>query len=197
VIPAVVAEAPAEPATDPVAPVVVETARLRLRRFRPDDVDDLHAYLSLPETYRFEPGEPIDRAAARLLVEERSRGSDFLALELRSETRVIGHLSWLAVGAERLRTWELGFIVDPRYQRQGFASEGARAWVERAFADLGVHRVVAHCHPQNVASWRTLERVGFVREGCLRQDVYFRSDALGRPIWQDTLVYGLVDPTEG
>jgi RimJ/RimL family protein N-acetyltransferase len=45
-----------------------------------------------------------------------------------------------------------------------------------------------------VASWRTLERIGFVREGRLRKDVYFRTDAAGRPIWQDTLVYGLVSP---
>lgn len=178
-----------------IHPVV--SARLDIRPFRPADADALYAYLSLPEIYRFEPGEPVDPAAARLLAHERSQGSDFLALELRSESRVIGHLSWFAAGPARLRTWELGFIVHPRYQCRGFASEGARAWLEHAFTHLGVHRVVARCHPQNIASWRALERIGFIREGRLRSDVYFRCDSLGRPLWQDTLVYGLVEPNEG
>jgi RimJ/RimL family protein N-acetyltransferase len=55
---------------------------------------------------------------------------------------------------------------------------------------------VAHCHPDNVASWRTLERVGFAREGHLRHNLFFRTDDAGEPIWQDTLVYALLNPLE-
>jgi RimJ/RimL family protein N-acetyltransferase len=175
---------------------VVETDRLRVRPFRPGDADALYAYLSRAEVYRFEPGAPIDRAEARLIVEERSTGTSFLALELRSEGRMIGHLSWHLVEPAHLRTWELGFIVDPRFQRRGFASEGTRAWIEHAIATGAVHRVVAHCHPDNVASWRTLERVGFAREGHLRHNLFFRTDDAGEPIWQDTLVYALLNPLE-
>ena len=40
------------------------TSRLTIRRFQPADADDLHAYLSDPQVYRFEPGEPLDRALA-------------------------------------------------------------------------------------------------------------------------------------
>ena len=180
----------------PIERVLVESARLTVRTFRPEDGDDLFDYLSLPDVYRFEPGEPIDRPEARRLAEERSTGSSFLALELRSEAKVIGHLSWHPVEPVRLRTWQLGFIVDPGFQRRGYASEGTRAWIEHAFATLPVHRVVAHCHPDNIPSWRTLERVGFVREGRFLKDVYFRTDAAGRPIWQDTLVYALLSPLE-
>lgn len=180
----------------PTHSVVVESARLSLRTFGPDDADALHAYLSVPDIYRFEPGEPIDRLEARRRAEERSTSSSFVALELRSEAKVIGHLSWHPVEPAHLRTWQLGFIVDPRFQRRGYASEATRAWVDHAFARLAVHRVVAHCHPDNVASWRTLERVGFVREGRFSKDVYFRTDAAGRPIWQETLAYALLNPME-
>jgi RimJ/RimL family protein N-acetyltransferase len=176
--------------------VVVVSDRLLVRTFRPEDGDDLHAYLSQAEVYRFEPGEPVDVAMAHRLAEQRSTGSSFLALELRVEAQVIGHLSWHPVQPAHLRTWELGFIVDPRFQRRGYASEGARAWLDHAFTTLEVHRVVARCHPENMASRRTLERIGFVREGCFRKDVFFRSDAHGRPIWQDTLTYGLLEPLE-
>lgn len=62
---------------------------------------------------------------------------------------------------------------------------------------MGVHRVIAHCDPANVPSWRVLERIGFVREGLLRQNVFFRRDPAGRPIWKDTCEYGLLGEPGG
>jgi RimJ/RimL family protein N-acetyltransferase len=41
---------------------------------------------------------------------------------------------------------------------------------------------------------RVLEKAGFEHEGHLRQNVFFRRDSDGRPRWQDTLEYGLVNP---
>lgn len=67
-----------------------------------------------------------------------------------------------------------------------------RALVAHAFSSLGAHRVVASCNPDNVASWRVLERAGFVREARLRRNIWFRRDPAGDPLWQDTFVYGLV-----
>jgi len=56
-----------------------------------------------------------------------------------------------------------------------------------------VHRVIAQCNPANIASWRVLEKIGFVREGHLRMNIFSRCDGDGRPLWQDTLEYGLLD----
>jgi ribosomal-protein-alanine N-acetyltransferase len=170
----------------------IETDRLGVRHFRPDDWHDLYAYLSLPEVYAFEPGEPIDAMAARALAEERSKGSAFLAVELRAERVVVGHLWFDRVEPASMQTWELGYIFNPRYQRRGYATEAARALTSHAFSTLGVHRVVASCNPDNVASWRVLEKVGFVREARLRRNIFFRRDEAGAPVWQDTFVYGLL-----
>ena len=60
--------------------------------------------------------------------------------------------------------------------------------MEAAFA-RGVHRVFAECNPENAASWHLLERLGFRREGLLRQNIFFRRDGDGRLVWQDTCVY--------
>jgi [ribosomal protein S5]-alanine N-acetyltransferase len=173
----------------------LHTDRLVVRRFRPDDWRDLLAYLSLPETYRFEPGEPIDAEQARALAVERSSGSAFWAVALREEPRVIGHLYLAPTEPAELRTYELGYIFDPAYHGHGYATEAARALVDHAFAEMGAHRVIAQCDPANVASWRVLERIGFVREGHLRRNIFFRRDAAGRPIWQDTYEYGRVNET--
>ena len=172
----------------------IETGRLIVRPFRPDDWRDLLAYLSLPETYAFEPGEPINADRARGMAGERSRGRAFWAVELRAERRMVGHLYLGQVEPAELQAWELGYIFNPRDQRRGYATEATRALVAHAFAAMGAHRVVAMCNPANTASWRVLEKAGFVREGHLRQNVFFRRDIEGRPLWQDTLQYGLVNP---
>lgn len=172
----------------------IRTNRLVVRPFRATDWHDLHAYLSLPEVYAYEPGSPIDEATAKRLAAERSASLEFLALELAASGRVIGHCSLVATGAPEDAARSLGFIVHPHDQGQGFAAEGGRAVVDWAFMALGLHRVVAECDPRNVASWRTLERIGLLREGHLRSNVFFRRDADGRPMWQDTYIYAIVDP---
>ncbi len=53
------------------------TARLLLRAFAPANADDLHAYLSEPGIYQFEPGEPIDLAQARQMAQELAASPDF------------------------------------------------------------------------------------------------------------------------
>jgi ribosomal-protein-alanine N-acetyltransferase len=171
----------------------IETDRLIVRPFRPDDWQDLFAYLSLPEIYEFEPGGPVDAEQARALADDRSRGSAFWAVELRAERRMVGHLYFQQIEPAELRTYEVGYIFNPRYQRHGYATEAARALVGHAFAAIGVHRVIAQCNPANIASWRVLEKIGFVREGHLRMNIFFRCDGDGRPLWQDTFEYGLLD----
>ena len=61
---------------------------------------------------------------------------------------------------------------------------------------MGAHRVIAQCNPANIASWRVLEEIGFVREGHLRRNIFFRVDGDGRPLWQDTFEYGLLNDLE-
>ena len=60
---------------------------------------------------------------------------------------------------------EIGYSVTPGRRRRGYASEAARALVGWALAQDGVDTVVAGCAPDNIASVRTLERLGFVRTG--------------------------------
>jgi [ribosomal protein S5]-alanine N-acetyltransferase len=171
---------------------MVTTQRLTIRPFAVGDAADLHAYLSDPEVYRFEPGEPVTLAEASELARERAAGTDFWAIELTAAARMIGHLFFAPHGPAAWRTWELGFIVNPAFQRQGFATEASAALLRWAFAERPIHRVVAHCNPDNPASWRLLERVGLRREGRLRKNVFFRRGRDGAEAWTDTYVYAIL-----
>ena len=55
----------------------------------------------------------------------------------------------------------------------------------------GFHRVCAECDPRNERSWKLLEKAGMRRETHFRQNIYFRRDANGAPVWKDTYVYAV------
>lgn len=175
-----------------IGPTSIATARLTLRRFQPEDADDLHEYLSDARVYRFEPGQPIDRERAGRMAVELSTSPDFWAVELRTGGKIIGQLYLKQIESAEHLTCELGYILNPAYQRQGLGAEAATALVRQALTAGGMHRIVAHCNPDNIASWKLLAKIGFRREGLLKQNIFFRRNADGEPLWTDTYVYAML-----
>lgn len=164
------------------------TDRLTIRRFKADDWRDLHDYLSQLEVVEYEPYDVYSEDQAKEESVGRAADPAFWAIELRSEAKVIGNV-WLGEGGQDTR--ELGYVFNARYWGNGFAAEACQALIEWAFAH-GTHRIVAECNPLNQPSWRLLERLGFRREGHLIENVSFRRDDDGLPVWQDTYVYAVL-----
>jgi ribosomal-protein-alanine N-acetyltransferase len=171
---------------------VVETKRLVIRRFSPEDFMDLYEYLSEPVVYAFEPGKPVSRNEAKAMSLERSRGSDFLAVELKQNRKMIGHLYFKQAEPLQLMTWELGYIFNPKIHRNGYGSEAAAALTAYGFEKNNIHRIMARCDPRNTASWKLLEKVGFKREGSFRKYGFVHTDENGLPIWTDVYEYSLL-----
>jgi len=167
----------------------LETDRLVVRRFRSADGEALWSYLSLSETYRFEPGAPISRVEADHLASQRASSPDFWAVAHKDGT-LVGHLYFHLTDPAEFLTWELGYIFHPDHQGKGYCTEASRALVAHAFDHWNAHRVVAFCDPLNPASWKVLEKCGLEREGLFRQKAFFRRDKNGAPLWHDCLAYG-------
>lgn len=98
------------------------------------------------------------------------------------------------VGTVTLGSWDrtnrhagIGFIVHPDRQGLGLATEAVRRVLAFGFGPMGLHRVEADVDPENEASMRLLERIGFQREGLLR-DRWFTF--FGE--WKDSLILGLL-----
>ncbi|HEV3426497.1 MAG TPA: GNAT family protein, partial [Paraburkholderia sp.] len=70
---------------------------------------------------------------------------------------------------EQCRRAEIGFCLQRRQWGKGYMSEAAAAVVEHAFEAVKLNRIEADIDPRNTASARVLERLGFVREGLLRE----------------------------
>ncbi|MBI9050100.1 MAG: GNAT family N-acetyltransferase [Anaerolineaceae bacterium] len=172
---------------------LLETNRLRIRKFSLSDAADLFEYLSLPETYLFEPGEPVDMEQAQAMCRERASGNNFFAVELITEHKMIGHLYFQQSQPLEFMTWELGYIFNPKYQGKGYCTEAVNKIIEYAFTVLNAHKVTAFCNPLNEASWRVLEKCGLNREGHFKEKAFFRKDALGNPLWHDCYAYGIIE----
>lgn len=169
--------------------MVLKTERLTIRPFTPNDAGDLFEYLSNPEVALYEPYDTFTLEECRAEAARRSKDSSFWAVCLKDANKLIGNIYL----AERdFDTWELGFVFNPKYQGKGYAAESASAVVDHAVNSLNARRIIAMCNPQNTRSWRLLERLGFRREGHLRQNIYFKTGADGKPIWLDTYEYGLL-----
>ncbi|HEX8982432.1 MAG TPA: GNAT family N-acetyltransferase [Ktedonobacterales bacterium] len=153
--------------------IMLETERLRLRRFTYDDIDALVALDSDPEVMRFlNGGVPTPRA----LIE-----SEILPRFLRSYTHGDGFGVFAAIekATGKFLGWfgfrprkgaaageiELGYRLQRVAWGKGYATEGARALIRRGFTDLGVQRVMATTYQDNLPSRRVMERAGlrFVR----------------------------------
>jgi ribosomal-protein-alanine N-acetyltransferase len=171
---------------------MINTSRLLIRQFQEQDYSSLFEYLSNPSIYRFEPGEPISLEKAKELASERSRGNDFWAVVLKGDQKMVGHLYFKQIEPIEFLTWELGYIFSPAFQNKGYATESAYGLIQYGFEYLGIHRVIAHCNPENIASWRVLEKIGMKREGYFRKNVFFHTTPDGSPLWIDTYEYAIL-----
>lgn len=166
----------------------VHTDRLIIRKFCRDDYRALYAYLSKEIVVRYEPYEPYTLEQARREAEFRSRSNDFFAVTLKSG-EMIGNLY---LSPREFDCLELGYIFDTPWQGNGYATESARAILDYGFGTLNAHRVKAECNAQNHRSVKLMERLGMRREGEFKQNVWYKKDADGNPIWQDTLQYAIL-----
>ena len=80
-----------------------------------------------------------------------------------------------------------GFVLHKHYWGFGIATEASQALVQFGFEQLALHRVVAECFVEQVASARIFEKLG------MRREAHFRKNALKAGVWRDTYLYALLN----
>ncbi|MDP3800649.1 GNAT family N-acetyltransferase [Brevundimonas sp.] len=158
----------------------IRTSRLILRSARPDDLEAMHAVLSDPRATRWwstPPHESLDQTAAWLdgMIASGPDHPDFV-VEL--EGRVIGKAGFYEMP-------NVGYILHPDCWGQGLAVEAVGAAVDHVFRTRDVETLTADVDPDNAASIRLLERLGFVPAGSAE-----RTWNVGG-VWKDSLYYAL------
>ncbi len=125
------------------------------------------------------------------------------AFQAKAQPWTINSTSWLSLGINEISTGEklgsiglhiidhdtknaeIGYMIKKSAQGKGVGSEALRLLKDYAFNTLNLNKLVATCSINNTGSYKLLEKLGFIREGCLRQNAKISDRYI------DDYVYGL------
>jgi RimJ/RimL family protein N-acetyltransferase len=156
------------------------TPRLTLRSARPDDLEAMHAVLSDPRAARWWSTPPhATLEQTRLWLDGMiAKGADQPDFIIERDGVVIGKAGFWKLP-------EVGFILHPDLWGQGFAREAVAASIDHVFTTRDLDRLTADVDPENAASIRLLQRLGFVKTGFEARTWEIAGE------WRDSLYYGL------
>lgn len=161
----------------------IETSRLIIRDFFSTDAADLHAIFGDPETMaNCEPAYDFSKTEEFLNTFCIARRGAVAAVR-RESGRVIGYILFKEYEPE---VYEIGWIFNRAYWRQGYAYEACKAVIDYAFSQRNAHKIFAEAIDP-VKSVALMEKLGMHLEGVQRSQT---RDNNGN--WRDLYLYGLL-----
>ncbi len=152
----------------------LDAPRVRLRWLTADDIDALFAVFSDREMMRYWSTPAMkDRAEADVLLTRihdffRAKSGFQWGVERKADGRLLGTCTLFHVDSANLRA-EVGYGLGSAYWRQGYMREALGTLIDFAFGTLRLRRLEADVDPRNENSMRILGKLGFQREGLLRE----------------------------
>ncbi|MEG4813399.1 GNAT family N-acetyltransferase [Microcoleus sp. K5-D4] len=163
----------------------IETARLYLRQFTPEDLDELYRIYSDAEVMKYLRGvktrEETQIAIHTMLKCWAENNFGMWALVHKIDRKLIGRCG--LVFLDQTPEVELGYAIDKVYWNQGLVTEASLASLNYGFQILNLERIVAIARPENIASQRVIQKVGMKYEKNTR---YYETDVLYYSISRET-----------
>lgn len=149
--------------------MLIMTKHLVMRSFEMSDFEAVHRYTSMPITMQYMPCDAYSEADTREYLKKAIE--DFkktpilnygMAVVLKENGQVIGRGTiHVNIGQDEAM---VGWILHKEYWGRGLAAELAKALIQYCFETLHLHRVYALCHPDNIGSWKVMEKCKMRRE---------------------------------
>jgi ribosomal-protein-alanine N-acetyltransferase len=160
---------------------LLEGKNVNLRLMEKGDLPVLQEWDNNPEFMgEYEPFRQETRTELEKTYDN-LRNAQWFFVEKKNKTR-IGYIAhYLAAGET-----ELGYFIVPNERNKGYVSEAIDTMVDYLFLSKDVERIQAKADPENIASWKALEKAGFKREGILRKTFHCRGK------WRDDCMYSIL-----
>lgn len=163
----------------------IKTNRLLIRNFENNDWQAVHEYTSDCRVMKYIPeGVFTENDTKDFIKKNVGDSAEKFAVVLRDENLVIGHIVFHKYFGDH--TYEIGWVFNPKYYNHGYASEAAQGILKFGFEDMHLHRVIATCQPENIASSRVMEKIGMRKEG------YFQKCIPAGNEWWDEYYYAIL-----
>jgi ribosomal-protein-alanine N-acetyltransferase len=170
---------------------LLETERLVLRKISMSDAADMFAIRSNNEAMKY-----ICRPLLHSISEAqnliggfqdgiRSRSNIVWGISIKNQSRLIGTIGFHRIDKDNLRA-EIGYVLDPAYWGQGYASEAVATILDYGFVGLGLHSVEARVDPRNTDSGKVLLKHNFTQEAHFKESLFFDGNFI------DVDVYSLI-----
>jgi RimJ/RimL family protein N-acetyltransferase len=180
-------------ATDPFADGLptLESERLRLRSLAAGDAPEVHELYADRDAVRFGYAPVMAGLgdAQRVIQETLDLARDQTLFHFgvadRKHDRIIGHATLFKWDREHRRA-EVGYSIRRDLWGRGLGSEAVTTLIAFGFDRLDLRRIEADADPRNIASIRLLEKIGFVREGYMRERWLIAGEI------QDAVCFGLL-----
>ena len=169
----------------------IETERLLLRRIDKNDVDEVLALRSNPQTMKYIP-RPLAKSREDALehiamIEDKIVNNTGInwGISLKGNPKIIGIIGHYKISPENHRA-EIGYLSLPETNGKGYMSEAIKAVVAYGFQQMNLHSIEAIIDPENIASEKVLQKNGFVKEAHLLENELREGKFL------DTIIYSLL-----
>ncbi|HEY9599956.1 MAG TPA: GNAT family N-acetyltransferase [Cyanophyceae cyanobacterium] len=155
----------------------IETHRLQLRRFMPQDLDNLYCLYRDPDVMKYVGKGVRTRQETQkglfFMIDHYRYGFGLWAVVHKANGAFIGRCGLCYL--DNTRQVELGYTFAKAYWNRGFATEASLASLRYGFEELKLDRIVAIAKPENHASRRVMEKVGMKYE---KDAFYYNTDVV-------------------
>ncbi|MGO4531790.1 GNAT family N-acetyltransferase [Paenibacillus sp. 2TAF8] len=187
----------------------IETDRLILRNFAASDAAGLLEYTANPRVNCFMDQQLTTLEDAVAEVQKRSKEDSHIAVCLKDSNEIIGELFGMTEGHDPdsdsgsesgsesnsksdSDTYSIGWNFNGRFEGKGYASEGARAFMQHLFMEQDIRRIYAYVEDDNLRSQKLCEKLGMRREGLFLEFISFVKNEDGTPKYENTYQYAIL-----
>lgn len=172
-------------------PPLLESKRIHLRPAKLSDFENIKSYRQDAENSKY-IRPPEDDAETLKKVESLSKTWRLeeglwngLVICMVGSDEVVGEIAFKVEDWYNQRA-EIGYRLNASISGRGICTEAAELVIKFLFDEIGFFKIVAKCDPRNIASYRVMEKLGFIREA------YFKDHYLIGDEWTDQFDYGLL-----
>ncbi|BCR35255.1 GNAT family N-acetyltransferase [Mariniplasma anaerobium] len=170
---------------------MIQTSRLIIEYAQTEDLDDIYEYVSNKEVMKYEREDFPTKAKYEELLNYFIEHKLLYVIRLKDLPKVIGHIFLGKTNPAINNEYNIGYILNPLFHNKGYCSEASKAIINYAFLELHANRVRAACNPENIPSWKVMEKIGLKKEGYFKKRFFMKNDEFGHPIYTDQVMYGI------
>ncbi|WP_019419567.1 GNAT family N-acetyltransferase [Paenibacillus sp. OSY-SE] len=163
----------------------VTTDRLIIRSFECEDWPAVLEYTSNISNMKYIPEGVFNEETVKEFIRKNigDQARNFPVV-LKDNGKLIGHIVFHEYFGKH--TYEIGWVFNPSFHSQGYASEAALSILKNGFEEMNLHRIIATCQPENLPSYRIMEKIGMRREGYFKKCIPYQNE------WWDEYYYAIL-----